>query len=81
MARHIVCVFDRTVGPVSICWDYVSIFINKNSNYNKINQITTKFSFSLHVYTSLFSLVLVPESAPLFIVLAFIFYSYILYFL
>ena len=39
MARHIVCVLDRTVGHVSICWDYVSIFINKNSNYNKINQI------------------------------------------
>ena len=34
MARHILCVLDRTVG-----WDYVSIFINKNSNYNKINQI------------------------------------------
>ena len=40
MARHIVCVLDRTVGHVSICWDYVSIFIYKNSNYNKINQIT-----------------------------------------
>ena len=39
MARHIVCVLDRTVGHVSICWDYVSIFIYKNSNYNKINQI------------------------------------------
>ena len=38
MARHIVCVLDRTVGHVSICWDYVSIFIYKNSNYNKINQ-------------------------------------------
>ena len=40
MARHIVCVLDRTVGHVSICWDYVSIFIYKNSNYNKINQIS-----------------------------------------
>ena len=39
MARHIVCVLDRTVGHVSICWDYVSIFIYKNSNYNKINQV------------------------------------------
>ena len=39
MARHIVCVLDRTVGHVSFCWDYVSIFIYKNSNYNKINQI------------------------------------------
>ena len=39
MTRHIVCVLDRTLGHVSICWDYVSIFINKNSNYNKINQI------------------------------------------
>ena len=29
MARHIFCVLDRTVGPVSICWDYVSIFIKK----------------------------------------------------
>ena len=40
MARHIVCALDRTVGHVSFCWDYVSIFIYKNSNYNKINQIT-----------------------------------------
>ena len=39
MARRIVCVLDRTVGHVSFCWDYVSIFIYKNSNYNKINQI------------------------------------------
>ena len=31
MARHIVCVLDRTVGHVSICWDYVSTFLcNKN---------------------------------------------------
>ena len=43
MARHIVCVLDRTVGHVSICWDYVSIFIYKNSNYNKINQIRHNF--------------------------------------
>ena len=42
MARHIVCVLDRTVGHVSICWDDVSIFIYKNSNYNKINQISPK---------------------------------------
>ena len=27
MARHIVCVLDRTVGHVSICWDYVSTFL------------------------------------------------------
>ena len=40
MARHIFCVLDRTVGHVSICWDYVSIFIDKNSNYNQINQIS-----------------------------------------
>ena len=39
MARHIVCVLDRTVGHVSFCWDYVSIFIYKNSNYNKINRV------------------------------------------
>ena len=45
MARHIVCVLDRTVGHVSFCWDYVSIFIYKNSNYNKINQITEVFFF------------------------------------
>ena len=45
MARHIVCVLDRTVGHVSICWDYVSIFIYKNSNYNKINQI---FVYTIH---------------------------------
>ena len=39
MVRQIVCVLDGTVGHVRICWDYVSIFIYKNSNYNKINQI------------------------------------------
>ena len=34
MARHIVCVLDRTVGHVSFCWDYVSTFLcNKNSAY------------------------------------------------
>ena len=27
MVRHIVCVLDRTVGHVSICWDYVSTFL------------------------------------------------------
>ena len=31
MARHIVCVLDRMVGHVNICWDYVSTFLcNKN---------------------------------------------------
>ena len=52
MARHIVCVLDRTVGHVSICWDYVSIFIYKNSNYNKINQISDT---ALKVFRSLYS--------------------------
>ena len=51
MARHIVCVLDRTVGHVSICWDYVSIFIYKNSNYNKINQIT-HLAMEIHFQTS-----------------------------
>ena len=47
MARHIVCVLDRMVGHVSFCWDYVSIFIYKNSNYNKINQICACVSWYL----------------------------------
>ena len=34
MARHIVCVLDRTVGHVSFCWDYVSTFL-----CNKISQL------------------------------------------
>ena len=27
MTGHIVCVLDRTVGHISICWDYLSTFL------------------------------------------------------
>ena len=52
MARHIVCVLDRTVGHVSFCWDYVSIFIkyhicslNKIIIQNKFYSNCTKMKF------------------------------------
>ena len=50
MARHIVCVLDRTVGHVSFCWDYVSTFLcNKNRllymRHNYVFNNTTNTSY------------------------------------
>ena len=47
MARHIVCVLDRTVGHVSICWDYVSTFLcnkqEESAREQALCQLTERF--------------------------------------
>ena len=45
MARHIVCVLDRMVGHVSICWDYVSTFL-----CNKMSLDITISTYMDHIF-------------------------------
>ena len=57
------------VGHVSICWDYVSIFIYKNSNYNKTNQVQqqsvfkTVHKFLQSGYPTISKLIRIPGKA------------------